>query len=58
MDEVSQYIAYKGLDWNLRNRVLEYYQYKYSGGKFFDEKRIMTELNNPLREVFIIDIIL
>ena len=51
MDEVSQYISYKGLDWNLRNRILEYYQYKYSGGKFFDEKRIMTELNNPLRQV-------
>lgn len=51
MDEVIQYIAYKGLDWNLRNRVLEYYQYKYSGGKYFDEKRIMTELNNPLRQV-------
>lgn len=51
MDEVSQYITYKELDWNLRTRILEYYQYKYDGGKYFDEKKIMTELNSPLRQV-------
>ena len=50
MDEVSQYIVYKGLDWDLRNRILEFYQYKYSGGKYFDEKTIMTELSIPLRQ--------
>ena len=53
MDEVSQYITYKELDWNLRTRILEYYQYKYDGGKYFDEKKIMTELNIPLRQVCI-----
>ncbi len=53
MDEVSQYITYKELDWNLRTRILEYYQYKYAGGKYFDEKKIMTELNIPLRQVFL-----
>ncbi len=51
MDEVSQYITYKELDWGLRTRILEYYQYKYAGGKYFDEKKIMTELNIPLRQV-------
>ena len=51
MDEVNQYIVYKGLDWNLRTRILEYFQHKYSGGKYFDERKIMTELNMPLRQV-------
>ena len=58
MDEVSQYIVYKGLDWNTRNRILEYYQHKYSGGKYFDEKNIMTELNLPLRQVIFLNVLI
>ncbi|KAJ3294725.1 Potassium/sodium hyperpolarization-activated cyclic nucleotide-gated channel 4 [Borealophlyctis nickersoniae] len=50
LDEVNQYIAYKGLDANLKRRVLNYYEFKYSSGKYFNEESILTELNNPLRQ--------
>jgi hypothetical protein len=55
LEEVNQYITYKGFGDNLRNRILQYYQFKYSGGKYFDENRIMDELNQPLRQVIISD---
>jgi hypothetical protein len=51
LEEVNQYITYKGFGENLRTRILKYYHFKYSGGKYFDENRIMNELNQPLRQV-------
>ncbi|KAJ3194278.1 hypothetical protein HK101_003086 [Irineochytrium annulatum] len=49
IDEVQQYISYKDLDQGLRNRILSYFEYKYSKGKLFDEAKILQELNAPLR---------
>ncbi|RKO90774.1 hypothetical protein BDK51DRAFT_33976 [Blyttiomyces helicus] len=49
IDEVSQYIAYKGFSPSLRSRIIEYYEFKYLGGKYFDEKAILTDLSGPLR---------
>ncbi|KAI8902615.1 hypothetical protein BC833DRAFT_616549 [Globomyces pollinis-pini] len=50
LEEVNQYISYKGFGENLRSRIVKYYQFKYSGGKFFNEERILSELNQPLRQ--------
>ncbi|KAJ3347756.1 Potassium/sodium hyperpolarization-activated cyclic nucleotide-gated channel 4, partial [Kappamyces sp. JEL0680] len=50
IEEVNQYITYKGFGEQLKNRIVKYYQHKYSGGKFFDEARILSELNHPLRQ--------
>jgi CRP-like cAMP-binding protein len=47
---VNQYITYKGFGENLRNRIIKYYQFKYARGKYFDENRILEELNQPLRQ--------
>ena len=54
LDEVNQYITYKGFGEKLRQRIMQYYHFKYSGGKFFDENRILSELNHPLRQVAIL----
>ncbi|KAJ3100589.1 Potassium/sodium hyperpolarization-activated cyclic nucleotide-gated channel 4 [Phlyctochytrium planicorne] len=50
IDEVQQYISYKDLGQDLRGRILSYFEYKYSKGKLFDEGRILSELNAPLRK--------
>ena len=50
IEEVNQYINYKGFSSVLKRRILEYYNLKYDKGKFFDEKKIMAELNQPLRQ--------
>ncbi|KAJ3321101.1 Potassium/sodium hyperpolarization-activated cyclic nucleotide-gated channel 4 [Blyttiomyces sp. JEL0837] len=50
IDEVQQYILYKDLDYDLKRRILSYFEFKYSKGKLFDEGRILTELNQPLRK--------
>ncbi|KAL2912093.1 hypothetical protein HK105_208446 [Polyrhizophydium stewartii] len=50
LEEVSQYISYKGFGGDIKRRLLEYYRFKYSQGKFFDEKQILAELNHPLRQ--------
>lgn len=51
LDEVNQYTSYKNLNSALKKRVLNYYEFKYYRGKFFDENRIMRELNGPLKKV-------
>ncbi|KAJ3315142.1 hypothetical protein HDV04_004283 [Boothiomyces sp. JEL0838] len=49
LEEIEQYIDYKGLGMNMRRKIFQYYNLKYSLGKYFDENRIMEELNHPLR---------
>jgi hypothetical protein len=51
LEEVNQYVAYKGFGERLKSRIVKYFEFKYVGGKFFDEKRILAELNDPLRKV-------
>ncbi|KAI8813156.1 hypothetical protein BJ742DRAFT_866062 [Cladochytrium replicatum] len=50
LDEVNQYMAYKGLDSATRQRVIEYYEFKYAKRKYFDEDKILKELNAPIRK--------
>jgi hypothetical protein len=50
IDEVQQYILYKDLDASLKQRILNYFEFKYSKGKLFDEHKILSELNGPLRK--------
>jgi hyperpolarization activated cyclic nucleotide-gated potassium channel 2 len=49
LEEVSQYIQYKGLGRDIQQRIFQYYHFKYSKGKYFDEEKILAELNQPLR---------
>ena len=51
IEEIEQYMDYKGLGENTKRKILQYYQLKYSLGKYFDEKLILSELNHPLRLV-------
>jgi hypothetical protein len=53
LEQVSQYINYKGLGRELKKKILDYYQLKYSKGKYFDESKILAELNHPLRLVYL-----
>ncbi|KAI8892087.1 cyclic nucleotide-binding-like protein [Globomyces pollinis-pini] len=49
LEEVNQYIQYRGLGRGLQERIIQYYHFKYSKGKYFDEEKILAELNQPLR---------
>ncbi|KAI8892946.1 hypothetical protein BC833DRAFT_328145 [Globomyces pollinis-pini] len=49
LEEVNQYIQYRGLGRGLQERIIQYYHFKYSKGKYFDEDKILAELNHPLR---------
>ncbi|KAJ3052049.1 Potassium voltage-gated channel sub H member 7 [Rhizophlyctis rosea] len=48
LDEVSEYLRYKGVPDETRKKVLQYYQIKYRG-KFFEENEILGQLNEALR---------
>ncbi|KAJ3315881.1 Potassium/sodium hyperpolarization-activated cyclic nucleotide-gated channel 3 [Boothiomyces sp. JEL0838] len=50
IEEVNQYIKFKGFGDKLKDRIIKYYQFKYSDGKYFDENRILMELNQPLKQ--------
>ena len=43
-------MVYRKLPRNLRGRISDYYEHRYQG-KMFDEKNILGELNECLREV-------
>lgn len=49
MDEVNEYMMYKKLSNDLKEKVRSYYELKYRG-KLFDEESIMLELNDSLRQ--------
>ncbi|KAJ3210099.1 Potassium/sodium hyperpolarization-activated cyclic nucleotide-gated channel 2 [Dinochytrium kinnereticum] len=51
LDEVQQYMLYKKLDEDLRKQIISYFEFKYSKAKLFDEAKILSELNGPLRMV-------
>ena len=51
LEQVGQYVSYKGLGRSLKKKIIDYYQFKYSRGKYFDEAKILNELNTPLRLV-------
>ncbi|RKO94677.1 hypothetical protein BDK51DRAFT_30813 [Blyttiomyces helicus] len=47
-------LAYKGFSASLRSRIIEFYEFKYSGGKYFNEKAILRELSGPLRRLSLV----
>jgi len=51
--QVEEYMIYRKLPRNLRQRITDYYEHRYQG-KMFDEASILGELNECLREVSII----
>ena len=48
--QVEEYMVYRKLPRNLRQRITDYYEHRYQG-KMFDEDSILGELNECLREV-------
>ena len=48
--QVEEYMSYRKLPRNLRQKINNYYEHRYQG-KMFDEDRILGELNDCLREV-------
>ena len=48
--QVEEYMAYRKLPRDTRNRITEYFEHRYQG-KFFDEELILGELSEKLREV-------
>jgi len=48
--QVEEYISYRKLPRNLRQRIADYYEHRYQG-KMFDEKNILNELNECLKQV-------
>jgi hypothetical protein len=47
---VEEYMAYRKLPREMRQRITEYFEHRYQG-KFFDEEAILGELSEKLREV-------
>lgn len=52
--QVEEYMIYRKLPRNLRQRITDYYEHRYQG-KMFDEVSILGELNECLKEVSFID---
>ena len=50
MKQVEEYMAYRKLPRETRQRITEYFEHRYQG-KFFDEEMILGELSEKLREV-------
>ena len=48
--EVEEYAIYRKLPTSLRRRICAYYEHRFRG-KMFDERSILTGLNDCLREV-------
>ena len=48
--QVEEYMVYRKLPRNLRQRISDFYEHRYQG-KMFDEESILGELNECLREV-------
>ncbi|CAG0880601.1 unnamed protein product [Darwinula stevensoni] len=47
--QVEEYMAYRKLPGDLRQKITDFYEHRYQG-KFFNEKEILNELNERLRE--------
>lgn len=48
--QVEQYMSFHKLPADMRQKIHDYYEHRYQG-KIFDEENILSELNDPLREV-------
>jgi hypothetical protein len=54
--QVEEYMAYRKLPREMRQRITEYFEHRYQG-KFFDEEVILGELSEKLREVRLISVL-
>jgi len=50
--QVEEYMIYRKLPRQLRNNIADYYEHRYRG-KMFDERSILNEVNECLKEVCI-----
>ena len=50
LKQVEEYMAYRKLPRDMRQKIAEYFEHRYQG-KFFDEEAILGELSEKLREV-------
>lgn len=48
--QVEQYMSFHKLPADMRQKIHDYYEHRYQG-KIFDEDNILSELNDPLKEV-------
>ncbi len=48
--QVEEYMVWRKLPRDMRNRITEYYEHRYQG-KMFDEEAILNELSERLRLV-------
>ena len=46
-------MAYRGIPGSLKEKITDYYEHKYHTGRFFDEKQVLSELSQPIRNVSI-----
>ncbi|KAJ3179664.1 anaphase-promoting complex subunit Hcn1 [Geranomyces variabilis] len=53
IEEVNEYMKYKGIGVDIRKKVREYFHLKYRG-KYFNEGTILYELNDSLRQEIVI----
>nr|XP_054755743.1 potassium/sodium hyperpolarization-activated cyclic nucleotide-gated channel 2-like [Lytechinus pictus] len=49
LKQVEEYMQYRKLPSHLRNKILDYYEYRYRG-KMFDEKHIFREVSESIRQ--------
>ena len=50
LKQIEEYMAYRRLPSEMRERITDYYDYRYHG-KMFDEGVIFREISAKLREV-------
>lgn len=50
--QVEQYMSFHKLPADMRQKIHDYYEHRYQG-KIFDEDNILSELNDPLKEVLV-----
>lgn len=50
MKQVEEYMSYRKLPRELRNKIVDYYEHRYNG-KFFNEVEILQEVSECLRDV-------
>ncbi|KAI8893497.1 hypothetical protein BC833DRAFT_286336 [Globomyces pollinis-pini] len=53
VEEVNQFSNYRGFGMPFRQKLMQYYSFKYYGGVYFDEEHILSQLNTSLHAVII-----
>lgn len=48
--QIEEYMRYRDLPQNVRERITDYYEHKYSQKRLFNELEILSEVSKPLRD--------